>query len=64
MNTYYCVTSTYDDRGRVTANITSRSLADVKPENSYQNTPRKDIYNDWFETYEEAAKFADGARKA
>lgn len=54
MKKYYCVTSIFDDRGRTTANITEVIEAEEKPENTYTNTRRKDIYNDWFETKEKA----------
>lgn len=50
MKTYYCVTSSFDDRGRATANITDMIKAEEKPESTYTSTRRKDIYNDWFES--------------
>ena len=34
MKTYYCVTTTFDDNGGVTAAITGITEADKKPENT------------------------------
>lgn len=56
MKTWYCVTSTYDDRGRVTAMIT-RMKADEKPESTFRETTAKDIYTEWFGTMKEAEKY-------
>ena len=54
MNTYYCVTSSWDDRGRGTVGITEVRDAEELPESSFTSTKRKDIYNDWYESYGEA----------
>lgn len=64
MKTYYCVTSTFDDKGRVTAAITSAFDAKQKPENTYTSTRRKDIYNDWFDTREDAERHVEEAKRA
>lgn len=64
MKTYWCVTTSVDDRGRVIANITNTVEAVCKPENSSTSTKRKDIYNDWFESFEEAQTFAEEAKRA
>lgn len=64
MKTYWCVTTSIDDRGRVVANITISVEAVCKPENSFESTKRKDIYNDWFESREEAEKWVEEARQA
>ncbi len=64
MKTWYCVTSSFDDRGRVTAGITDAVQADEKPESGFTSTNRKDIYTDWFGTEEEARKFVKEARLA
>jgi len=64
MKTWYCVTSTYDDHGRVTAGITDTKRAEEKPENGYTSKRDKDIYTDWFGSHEEAAKFVEEARIA
>lgn len=54
MKTWYCVTSSFDDRGRVVAAITASKEAETCPESTYTSTSRKDIYNDWFGSTEEA----------
>ena len=64
MKTYWCVTTSVDDRGRVVANITDTVEAVSKPENSSKSTKRRDIYNDWFESREEAQEFVEEARTA
>lgn len=64
MKTYYCVTSAFDDRGRVTANITNTIQAEVQPENTFKETSRKDIYNDWFGSAETARDFVAQAKEA
>lgn len=64
MKTFYCVTTTFDDRGRVTAAITSEMQAEAKPESSDTSTSSKDIYNDWFPTLKEAKAFAKEAKTA
>lgn len=64
MKTWYCVTSSFDDRGKVTTAITATREAESKPESSYTSTARKDIYNDWFESAEEAQAFVKEAKHA
>lgn len=64
MKTFYCVTSSFDDYGRVTANITATVEAESKPESTYKSTRRKDIYSDWFDTLDEANAFVEEARNA
>lgn len=64
MKTYYCVTTSFDDRGRVTASITNTVEAATKPGSTFTSTNRKDIYNDWFESFEEAKQFVEEARVA
>ena len=64
MKTYYCVTSSFDDRGRTTANITDTIKAEEKPESTCTNTRRKDIYNDWFESEKEAQEYVKQTRIA
>lgn len=64
MKAYWCVTTSVDDRGRVVANITNTIEAASKPENSSTSTKRRDIYNDWFESEEEAQAFVDEAKRA
>lgn len=59
MKTWYCVTSTFDDRGRVTAAVTGTKEADKCPESTFTSTSRRDIYNDWFGSMEEANEWID-----
>lgn len=61
---FWCVTSTYDDRGRVTAAITATKEAVSRPEQTCTSTNRKDIYHDWFDSQEEAQKFVEEAKRA
>lgn len=56
MRTFWCVTTSVDDRGTVRAAVTSFVEAVSKPENSSRSTSRKDIYHDWFESREEAVE--------
>lgn len=64
MKTWYCVTSSFDDKGRVTAAVTATQEAESKPENTFTSTARKDIYCDWFGTLKEAQDFVKEAKKA
>lgn len=64
MKTYYCVTSSVDNRGRMTAAVTESIKAERMPESSCMSTSRKDIYKDWFASREEADEFVDEARSA
>lgn len=62
--TYWCVTTSVDNKGRVVAHITNTVEAVCKPENSSTSTSRRDIYNDWFESEEEAQEFVEEAKRA
>lgn len=64
MKTYWCVTTSFDDNGRVVSAITSTIEAVCKPENTSKSTSRKDIYNDWFESREEAEDWVNEAKRA
>lgn len=64
MKTYYCVTTSVDDKGKVRAAITNIIEAVCKPEDSYKSLKHKDIYNDWFESPEEAEAFVKEAERA
>ena len=64
MKTYYCVTSSVDDRGRMTATVTESVGAEQMPKNTCTSTRRKDIYKDWFESRKEAEDFVNEARSA
>lgn len=60
---WYCVTSSFDNRGRGAANITSMREAVLKPEGTFVSTMRKDIYIDWYGSIEEANKAVKEARE-
>lgn len=63
MNTYYCVLSTFDDRGIAKGWLVEHRVAETRPENTMRETRHKDIYTDWFDTKEEAMRYlADFAR--
>lgn len=64
MKTYYCVTTSVNDSGKVLAAITSVVQAVCKPENSFQNLKRRDVYHDWFDDPEEAKKFVEEVKTA
>lgn len=64
IKTYWCVTTSVDNRGRVVANISRKIDAVCKPENTFTSTSRKDIYNDWFSSWEEADKLVREAKEA
>ena len=64
MKTYYCVTTSVDDKGKVLVAITSVVQAESKPESSFRSLSRKDVYNDWFDDPEEAKKFVEEAKMA
>ena len=64
LKTYWCVTSSFDDRGRVTAAITRVVEAAEKPQNSSTSTKRKDIYSDWFDSREAALAHIEEAKRA
>jgi hypothetical protein len=62
--TWYCVTSSFDDKGRVTAAITATKEATQQPESGYKSTSRKDIYTDWYESREAAQEAVEEAKRA
>lgn len=62
MKEYYVVVTTFDDRGRVTANIVDIIKSKTKPEPQCRSTRNADIYTDCFETLEEAKKFVEEAK--
>ena len=62
--TYYCVTTSFDDKGRVVSAITSTVEASRKPKNSFSSTARKDIYIDWFPSLAKAKAYVQEALKA
>ena len=64
MKTYYCVTTSVDDKGKVLAAITSVIEAESKPESNFRSLSRKDVYDDWFDDPKEAKKFVEEAKMA
>lgn len=64
MKTWYCVTSSFDDKGRVTASVTATQDAESKPESTFTSTVRKDIYCDWFSCLKDARAFVEEAKLA
>ena len=64
MKTWYCVTTSFDNRGRGCGAITNRIESEDKPISTFASISRKDIYNDWFDDLDEAQKFAQQASKA
>lgn len=64
MQTFWCVTSTINDRGEIHANIVGARECDKRPENACQELSRCDVYHDWFDSEEEAMQFVEDARKA
>lgn len=64
MKMWYCVTSSFDNKGRVTSAITDRKEVEECPKNTFNSTKRKDIYNEWFGSEKEANDWVMQARKA
>ena len=64
MKTYYCVTSAWYDDGHGTAAITDRKQSETKPEGTFCSTTRKDIYIDWYDSFEEASAAVESVRNA
>ena len=63
MKTFYKVTTTFDDKGRVRAFV-STVRASQKPENTFHESRRCDVYEDYFDTKKAAQAFADDAKYA
>lgn len=59
---YWCVVSTFDDHGNVTANITNVEMAVKRPTDTFRSTSRKDIYVNYFPSKEEAEAYVQEAR--
>ena len=64
MKKWYCVTSSFDDKGRVNANITNVIEAEEPPDSSVSSTRMKDIYYVWFGSEEEAKEFVEQSKTA
>ena len=63
MKTYYRVTSTFDNKGRTRAFV-EMVRASNKPEGTFFSNNRFDVYEDYFESEEEARQFAAEAKNA
>lgn len=57
--TFYSVTTSAHNEGTVHSMITSTKAAERKPEREAVLLKDKSIFVDWFDSYEEAEKFAD-----
>lgn len=64
MTEYFCVITSYDDRGRVTSGVVDSRLCDQLPKSTCVSTRRKDIYTDWFPTIKEALSYEEDAKYA
>lgn len=64
MKTYWCVTTSVYDDGRVVSAITNSIQAEKIPKNESKSLRNKDIYHDWFGSREEAYQFAEDAKNA
>ena len=64
MKKYYAVCNSYYNNGKVVANLVDAVEADKKPEDTYKETKRCDVYVNWFESYEEAMKFISECKMA
>ncbi len=63
MRKFWCVTTSFDNRGNVTSGITDCIEADEMPKGVFMSTKQKDIYSDWFDSLEEAQEFVEEARQ-
>jgi len=64
VKTYWCVCSTVYNSGRVIAAVVDNKESELKPESHCTEMHDRDIYQDWFDSYEEAEAFAKEAREA
>lgn len=64
IKTYWCVTTSLYDDGRVIAAITNCIQAEKKPESESKELRNKDVYHDWFNSKEEAVQFVEDAKNA
>ena len=63
MKTYYSVTTTVYDNGRVAAAVTGSVEAGSRPVNHCTEKRDRDIYCDWFDTIEEAQALVKQAKE-
>lgn len=64
MKTWYCVTSSFDDKGRVTAAVTATQRAEKKPDGTYASNRHRDIYTNWFGSRKEALAYVEECKQA
>ncbi len=60
---FYCVTTSINDKGKATSAITNTIESFSKPENNSKSLKYKDVYNDWFDSKEEAEEFVKESRR-
>lgn len=64
MKTFYCVASAFYDDGRCVAGIVDSVKAEKKPQSTFKQGTRADLYCDWFHGKKEAMKFVKETMKA
>ena len=64
MKTFWCVTTSVYDNGKVRAAITNCIQAVKKPESESKELRNKDVYHDWFGNKKEADQFVEDAKNA
>lgn len=64
MKKWYGVCSSYYDDGKIIANLVNVVEAEEKPQDSYKETRRCDIYINWFESYDKAMEYIGECRVA
>lgn len=64
MKKYYAVCNSYYDNGKVIAHLVDTVEAEKRPEDTYKETRRYDIYVNWFESYDEAMEFIKECKRA
>ena len=63
MSKFYCVSSTYFDDGRISANLVDICEAEEKPKDAHKVCRNCDRYCDWFATSIEAEAFIAETRR-
>lgn len=64
MKKYYAVCNSYYNNGKVVANLIDTIESEEKPQDTYKETKRCDVYVNWFESYEEAINFVKECKMA
>lgn len=64
LTTWYAVTSSFYDNGKVRAAITDTVRAAQKPESGYKELKRRSVHVDYYSTKKEADKAVEEALKA